>query len=227
LNIGESPDDETRKNGMRNCLTKTFNLIMLCTTTAAIPGCFEGSGTDSANNAPTISGNPPPSVKVGDNYAFTPGAMDPDGDTLSFSIQNRPMWANFDTTTGSLSGVADPGSEGTYANIRITVSDGSLSATLPEFSVTVTQVALGSATLSWTPPTQNEDGTTLTDLAGYKIYYGDEPGNYQTTIQIDNPGVVTYVVENLTPDTYYFVATAFNAQGVESGFSGEATKVVN
>jgi hypothetical protein len=166
-------------------------------------------------------------VKVGDNYSFTPGATDPDGDTLSFSIQNNPTWANFDTATGSLSGVADPGSEGTYANIKITVSDGSLSAALPEFSVTVTQVAMGSAVLTWTPPTQNEDGSPLTDLAGFKIYYGNESGNYPTSIQIDNPGVITYVVENLTPDTYYFVATAVNTQGVESGFSGEAKKVVN
>jgi hypothetical protein len=202
---------------------------MLCTTTVVLTGCLEGSGSGagSTNNAPTISGNPPLAVKVGDNYAFTPTATDPDGDTLSFSIQNKPMWANFDPSTGTLSGVADPGSEGMYANIQITVSDGSLSASLPQFSVNVTQLALGSAILSWTPPTQNEDGSTLTDLAGYKIYYGDQPGIYQTSIQIDNPGIATYVVENLTPDTYYFVATAFNTLGVESGFSGVATKVVN
>ena len=30
----------------------------------------------------------------------------------------------------------------------------------------------GSATLDWTPVTQNTDGTVLTDLAGYKVYYG-------------------------------------------------------
>ena len=43
---------------------------------------------------------------------------------------------------------------------------------LPAFSITVTQVGLGSMSLSWTPPTQNTDGSALTDLAGYKLYYG-------------------------------------------------------
>ena len=65
------------------------------------------------------------------------------------------------------------------------------------------------------------------DLAGYKIYYGVSQGSYSTSIRIDNPGIATFVVENLTPTTYYFVATAFNASGVESAFSGEAIKVVN
>ena len=93
-------------------------------------------------------------------------------------------------------------------------------------SVTVNQVGLGSATLSWTPPTQNTDGSPLTDLAAYKVYYGNQSGNYQITIQIDNPGITIYVVENLTPNTYYFVLTAINNSGVESDFSNEASKQV-
>ncbi len=93
-------------------------------------------------------------------------------------------------------------------------------------SVTVNQIGLGSATLSWTPPTQNSDGSPLTDLTGYKIYYGNESGNYQTSIQIDNPGIAIYVVEYLTPNTYYFVLTAINSNGVESRFSNEVSKQV-
>ena len=93
-------------------------------------------------------------------------------------------------------------------------------------SATVNQVGFSSATLSWTPPTQNEDDSPLTDLAGYKIYYGNESGNYQTSIQIDNPGITIYVVENLTPNTYYFVMTAINSSGVESRYSNEASRQV-
>ncbi len=93
-------------------------------------------------------------------------------------------------------------------------------------SVTVNQIGLGSATLSWTPPTQNSDGSPLTDLTGYKIYYGNESGNYQRSIQIDNPGIAIYVVENLTPNTYYFVLTAINSSGVESRFSNEVSRQV-
>ena len=93
-------------------------------------------------------------------------------------------------------------------------------------SVTVNQVGIGSTTLSWTPPTQNSDGSPLTDLAGYKIYYGNESGNYHTSIHIDNPGIAIYVVENLTPNIYYFVLTAINSSGVESQFSNEVGKLV-
>jgi hypothetical protein len=82
-------------------------------------------------------------------------------------------------------------------------------------------------TLSWTPPTQNEDGTALTDLAGYWIYWGTSPGSYPDSVKIDNPGLSTYVVDNLVPGTYEFVATSFNASGVESVYSNPATKVVN
>jgi hypothetical protein len=80
--------------------------------------------------------------------------------------------------------------------------------------------------LNWTAPTQNEDGTTLTDLAGYKLYWGTTPGSYTESVTIDNASVLTYVVENLTPGTYEFVATSFNTSGVESRYSGAAVKLV-
>ena len=93
-------------------------------------------------------------------------------------------------------------------------------------SVTANQVGTSSTTLSWTPPTQNSDGSPLTDLAGYKIYYGNESGNYRTSIHIDNPGIAIYVVEYLRPNTYFFVITAINSSGVESQFSNEVSNLV-
>jgi len=92
--------------------------------------------------------------------------------------------------------------------------------------VTSNQVNFGSATLSWTPPTLNTDGSPLTDLASYKVYYGNESGNYHTSIQISNNGMTIYVVEHLTSNTYYFVMTAINSSGEESDFSNEASKQV-
>ena len=80
--------------------------------------------------------------------------------------------------------------------------------------------------VNWTAPTMNEDGTPLTDLAGYTIYWGTSPGNYPNSVTIDNPSVTTYVVDNLAPGTYEFVATSFNSAGVESRYSGAATRVV-
>jgi hypothetical protein len=86
----------------------------------------------------------------------------------------------------------------------------------------------GSVTLSWQPPTENADGSALTDLSGYNIYVGTDSNTYNYMgIRLDNPGLTAYVVDNLDPGTYYFAATAFNSTGVESGFSGEVVKVVN
>ncbi len=47
------------------------------------------------NHPPTISGQPPTSVRVGSTYSFTPTASDPDGDNLTFSVSNRPAWLTF------------------------------------------------------------------------------------------------------------------------------------
>lgn len=190
-------------------------------------GCSGSAAVGGANNAPTISGAPPASVKVGESYSFTPTASDPDGDTLTFSVQNRPAWSNFDTPTGTLSGMTVQGDEGSYSNIVITVSDGSAAASLRAFSVAVVQIGLGSVILGWTPPTQNSDGSPLTDLAGYNIYHGTSQGIYPDRIHIANPGITSYVVDNLTSNTYYFVATTENSLGIESGYSNAVVKVVN
>jgi Fibronectin type III domain len=81
-------------------------------------------------------------------------------------------------------------------------------------------------TLDWQPPTENTNGTPLTNLAGYYIYYGTQSQNYTNTIQITNPGVTTYVVENLSPGTYYFVIAAYNSAGEDSADSAQVTTTV-
>jgi hypothetical protein len=73
---------------------------------------------------------------------------------------------------------------------------------------------------------ENTDGSALTDLAGFKIYFGRNAGRYDQQIQIDNPSVSVYVVEELDPTTYYFTATAFNSAGVESPFAGEIVETI-
>jgi len=180
----------------------------------------------STNSAPLISGTAPSSVNAGSAYSFTPNSSDPDGDSLSFSASGLPNWASIDNSNGQISGTPQNVDVGTYGGIVISVSDGQASSSLAAFSITVDAISLGSATLNWTPPTQNTDGSTLTDLAGYKIYWGTSPGNYPNSITINNASVSTYVVDNLAPGTYEFVATAFNTEGIESRYSGAATKVV-
>lgn len=178
------------------------------------------------NSAPTITGTPATSVLQGMAYSFQPTASDANGDVLTFAITNRPAWATFDAATGRLHGTPGPAHLGTTTGIVISVTDGAASAALPPFSIAVQAIATGSATLSWTPPTQNTDGSPLTDLAGYRVRWGTSQGNYANVVSINNPGITTYVIENLTPNTYYFVATAFDTSGNESGYSNAASKTI-
>lgn len=204
---------------LRN-LVVAFAIGVLCA------GCFKSksdedetpSGGDppAVNRAPTISGSPPASLVVGQAYDFQPTASDPDGDALTFSIQNRPTWATFSASTGRLSGTPAAGDAGQFVDVRISVSDGQAQASLNAFSITVNQIAMGSVTLSWTPPTTNADGSTITDLAGYRIYYGTSSGSLNEMVVISNSGTSRWVVDNLSPATWYFAMTSYNTAGIES-----------
>ena len=206
-------------------LTLAIALALAACKSGGSPDAEEASGGN-GNSAPVISGTPPASIAVGQAYSFTPTANDADGDPLTFSIEGQPAWASFAADTGALTGTPQAGDEGPYEGISISASDGTASDELG-FSINVTQVGQGSVSLSWQAPTRNTDGSTLSNLAGYKIYYGTAEGNYTEEVRIDNPGLTTYVVENLSPTTWHFVATAFNEDGIESNYSGEAVHTIN
>jgi Fibronectin type III domain len=84
-----------------------------------------------------------------------------------------------------------------------------------------------SVTLGWQAPTQNTDGSPITDLAGYKIHYGTASDDYTQTVELNNAGLSRYVVDNLPSGTYYFAVTAYNSKGVESNMSAEVSTKVN
>lgn len=178
------------------------------------------------NKAPTISGTPTVSLNAGSAYAFRPSAADADGDRLTFSIANRPAWATFNAATGQLSGTPTATSVGTYSNIVIRVSDGKTSAALAAFAITVADASRGAAALMWEPPTQNTDGSPLTNLAGYRVVYGASATQLTQTIQVANAGLSSYVVDNLAPGTYYFAVRAYTTKGVESSDSNVVARVV-
>ncbi|MCW8854871.1 MAG: fibronectin type III domain-containing protein, partial [Gammaproteobacteria bacterium] len=85
----------------------------------------------------------------------------------------------------------------------------------------------GVVTLSWTPPTENTDESTLTDLSGYKIYYGLSENSLTNSITINNIGLTSYVIENInTNTTYYFSITSINSLNVESDYSNIVSKFI-
>ena len=80
-------------------------------------------------------------------------------------------------------------------------------------------------TISWNSPEANTDGTLITDLSGYRVYYGTQSGDYSTAINVGE--TTTYQITNLSPgNTYYFTVTAYDSSMNESGFSNEACKSI-
>jgi hypothetical protein len=213
----------------------TAKRISIFITAALLSGCLgsespPGGGGLAAgagdNTAPQITGSPQLVAVMSDTYAFMPSATDGDGDALTFSIRNKPSWASFDTLTGQLEGMPQFGDMGTYEGIEISVSDGIATAKLAPFSIAVSLDGVGAVTLEWMPPQSNTDGSYASDLQGYMIYWGTEPGFYDQQVRIDNVGLTAYVVDGLRPATYYFTATAFNAAGIESDYSNEVMRSV-
>jgi hypothetical protein len=91
---------------------------------------------------------------------------------------------------------------------------------------TTTVDMMYSAALSWTPPTTRTDGTSLSDLAGYKIHYGPSADNLSSQVDINDVGISSYTVENLQSGTYYFAITAYDGNGTESVYSNVVSKAI-
>jgi len=87
------------------------------------------------NVAPTLVGTAKITTNVYANYHFLPIVSDTNNDNLTFSIENKPSWAEFNTTTGLLSG--NPLLEGSHENIIISVSDGTETVSLAPFNIEV------------------------------------------------------------------------------------------
>jgi hypothetical protein len=185
----------------------------------------------------TISGTPATSVAENRYYGFQSWATDTDHLAVTYSIANKPSWATFDAKYGHLYGVPTAANVGTYSNIVITASDGVSKASLPAFSIKVTgtgssggtggtTTTTGAATVNWHPPTQNTNGSTITNLAGYTIVYGTNQSNLTSSVKLANPGLTSYVVENLAAGTYYFGVKAYNSAGATSSVSSLVSKTI-
>ena len=224
---------------------RTAVACLACLTSITLSACGSGSSFPSVvdranasppssgtgtNDAPVISGKPLSTAVVNVPYVFRPNVHDPDGDVLVFQVVRKPSWATFDPATGQLSGTPPAGTTGTYTEIAIVVSDGELKTSLPPFSIKVTTSSAtgstSSAALSWSAPTQNEDGSPLTDLAGYRIHYGTSASGLSKRIEVGNPATTSTVVRSLTPGTWFFSISAYTHKGAESSRSGVVSKVI-
>ena len=215
-------------------------LIILTTmTVASLSGCGGDDGpaataatspkaaSENGNSLPQLTGTPSTAVLNGTAYSFKPQASDADGHALSFSVANLPRWAKFDPSSGTLTGTPGPSDVGTYDDIRITVTDGHTPVSLAPFRINVTNAAANSVILNWSHATETTDGEPLGNLGGYRVYWGTSEGMYPHSTMIDNPGLASYVIEQLAPAHWFFVVTAVTTAGIESTFSNVASLTVN
>jgi hypothetical protein len=75
-------------------------------------------------------------------------------------------------------------------------------------------------------PLLNTDGSSLTNIYGYRIYYGTSPTNLSQSITVTGAGITSRVISGLAPGTYYFAVATLNSTGVASDLSNAASKTV-
>jgi hypothetical protein len=154
-----------------------------------------------AAQPPTISGTPATQVTVGQAYSFTPTTTNPSGGTLTFSITNMPSWATFSSSTGQLSGT--PSTTGAYAGIVISVSDGTSSASLAAFTVTVNpvQVVAGAPLVLYTDVSSGPNSGGENNAGAYLSIFGINFGNtgLGTTVTVTIGGVAVGSYRYLGP----------------------------
>jgi hypothetical protein len=196
---------------------------------AAVAAC---GGGGSEGDASTIVGAPPTSssttvgaVAIGGPkadaavanqfYQFVPEIGDTSGADVVFAIENKPAWATFDAAAGTLSGTPTGADVGSRAAVRISAVAGG-SRTTVEFQLQVVASADGVASVSLDAPVTRTDGTALQNLAGYRIYYGKTATRLDRFVDVKDRAATSAVVSQLTPGTWFFTATAYDANGFES-----------
>ena len=166
---------------------------ILCTLAAfGLAGC-DPDGSTSTSTASTVSSDPLVSPSVG--------------------VIDRSTGTTQTTTPPSTATTTPPADSTTTTSGSTTVASGT---TTPPVNI----VSTGTATLDWTPPTQNSDGSALTNLAGYTVYYGTSPDQLTESVKVTNPGLTAYTLSNLAAGTWYFAVTSYSSAGVESILSG-------
>jgi len=156
---------------------------------------------------------------AGTNYTSTHGTLswrNHDAAPKSFVI---PISAATAFAGGKTVAVALAGAQG--ASLGSTKS-----AILTINGTAAAPTTTGSATLSWTAPTLDADGSPVSNLTGYNIYYGKSPTTLTNVITVNNPASGSHVIGNLASGTWYFGIKAYNSQADESALSSIVSKTI-
>ena len=214
---------------MMNCRSVSQRLLTMLLA-LSVSACLTNSAVDGAQSA---------GIRLAITSPTSASTMDTPDTTVSLAGS-----ANSDMGIFKVSWANDRGGKGVAsgtdswqtANINLELGENIITVTAEDTagatssrSIVVNREAgqTGSATLSWVAPTARTDGSPLTNLAGYKIYYGRMSGIYDYQIDIDNPAILTYVVENLVSGDWYFALAAIDSAGLESDRSNEVLRQIS
>lgn len=193
------------------------------TSTGSFSGVLLYQGTPPVNTSPQISGTPIIEITAGNLYDFTPISFDADDDTVTFTILNKPLWADFDSETGALTGTPASGDVGVYDEIVITAVDGrggydhldmfsitvNAANSAPEISGTPQTAITAFSAYSFTPGANDTDSDPLT----FSISNKPDWATFSTTT-----GALTGTPSNSDEGTYSNIVIT-----VSDGRGGEAS----
>jgi len=173
----------------------------------------------SAGAATTVVVVPTPSVSLSSSESLVdPGAMI----TLSWSANH----ADSCVASGGWLGSRDTAGSQQVGPIESSATF-SLSCTGPGGTTLemVSVSALGELSIRWVAPEENVDGTPLTDLRSYRIYYGGQSRDYTHTVDVVDPSATSHAFSAPSGD-YYLTMTALDADGNESAYANEIMRSV-
>jgi hypothetical protein len=203
-----SGDQPTSGSFRAGPLTATSNFVLSCSG----PG-----GGSVAQVGVGVAGDDVPAVQIS---ASPPGVPAGGSSTLLWTSTNSTTCEASGAWAGSrpLSGSENTGSIAVDTSYWLSCSGPGGNA------LALTTVMIRVAELSWDAPTQNVDGTPLTDLAGFNLYWGNASRQYNASVAL-NPNQLSYRID-LAPGTYFFSMTATDNDGNESAFSNEVSKLI-
>ncbi len=206
-----------------NNLTLRFSVTVTDNLGATATSSVTVVVVNSSNSAPTVNAGSNQTVQVLDTVTLTASASDSDGsitDYLWRQVDNGAPSISINNFRNRIANFTAPQSNTTETyQFRVTVTDNDDATDSDLVSITVnpTQSNTGQATVTWTAPTENTDGSTLNDLAGFTIYYGRNRNDLTNSAVINNSNQTSRTLRNLrNGTTYYFSITARNNSGIES-----------
>jgi hypothetical protein len=190
------------------------NVVLCALATLTLAACGSDGGS---------SGSAATSAAAGGSDSVA-SLVSPNAGTIDRSSQvTAPTSAGTATAgTPSTATVSSSGSTTTTTPATTTPAAGTTVASTP----VKTTITTGVATLDWLPPTENSDGSVLTNLAGYTVYYGTSPDSLTQSVKVTNPGLTAYTVTNLPSGTWYFAVTSYSSTGVESTRTGTVSTTI-